>query len=433
MDPLPLALDLLVAALVGMAVGVEREWSGHTEGPDGRFAGVRTFAFLGALGGFAGWLLRDGHAAAGAVLIGAGVLFPIVAYAAALRRPGTTADGTTEVVALLVVALGVAAGLGHRAAASAAGVLAVLLLAEKSAVQRTLQRVAAPELRAALQFAVLALVILPVLPNRAVGPVAGFNPRELWIVVLLFSGLNFAGYVARRAVGETRGLGITGMLGGVISSTAVTLTFSRRSRDEPAPDAALGEALAMGVVGACTVLLPRLLVVTALLNPALARALLPLLLPPLAVGVALLALAQWRDHRVRTTAAASAPAPGRRNALEQNPLALASALQMTVAFQLVLFAIGWVETHVGARGVLASATVLGLTDMDALTLSMARYGTGAQLPVAAFAIGVGVLTNTGLKLALAAAVGRGAFRPRAVAGLALLGAASAVALWVGRP
>jgi uncharacterized membrane protein (DUF4010 family) len=433
MDPLPLALDLLVAALVGMAVGVEREWSGHTEGPDGRFAGVRTFAFLGALGGFAGWLLRDGHAAAGAVLIGAGVLFPIVAYASALRRPGTTADGTTEVVALLVVALGVAAGLGHRAAASAAGVLAVLLLAEKSAVQRTLQRVAAPELRAALQFAVLALVILPVLPNRAVGPVAGFNPRELWIVVLLFSGLNFAGYVARRAVGETRGLGITGMLGGVISSTAVTLTFSRRSRDEPAPDAALGEALAMGVVGACTVLLPRLLVVTALLNPAVARALLPLLLPPLAVGVALLALAQWRDHRVRTTAAASAPAPGRRNALEQNPLALASALQMTVAFQLVLFAIGWVESHVGARGVLASATVLGLTDMDALTLSMARYGTGAQVSVAAFAIGVGVLTNTGLKLALAAAVGRGAYRPRAVAGLALLGAASAVALWVGRP
>jgi uncharacterized membrane protein (DUF4010 family) len=233
-------------------------------------------------------------------------------------------------------------------------------------------------------------------------------------------------------VGETRGLGITGMLGGVISSTAVTLTFSRRSRDEPAPDAALGEALAMGVVGACTVLLPRLLVVTALLNPALARALLPLLLPPLAVGVALLALAQWRDHRVRTAAAAPAP-PGRRSALEQNPLALASALQMTVAFQLVLFAIGWVETHVGARGVLASATVLGLTDMDALTLSMARYGTGAQLPVAAFAIGVGVLTNTGLKLALAAAVGRGAFRPRAVAGLALLGAASAIALWVGRP
>jgi uncharacterized membrane protein (DUF4010 family) len=432
MAPLPLALDLLVAALVGMAVGVEREWSGHTEGPDGRFAGVRTFAFLGALGGFAGWLLRDGHAAAGAVLIGAGVLFPIVAYASALRRPGTTADGTTEVVALLVVALGVAAGLGHRAAASAAGVLAVLLLAEKSAVQRTLQRVAAPELRAALQFAVLALVILPVLPNRAVGPVAGFNPRELWIVVLLFSGLNFAGYVARRAVGETRGLGITGMLGGVISSTAVTLTFSRRSRDEPASDAALGEALASGVVGACTMLLPRLLVVTSLLNPAVARALLPLLLPPLAVGVALLALAQWRDHRVRTAAVAPTPAE-RRSALEQNPLALASALQMTVAFQVVLFAIDWVETHVGTRGMVASATVLGLTDMDALTLSMARYGTGARVPVAAFAIGVGVLTNTGLKLALAATVGRGAYRPRAVAGLALLGAASAVALWVGRP
>jgi uncharacterized membrane protein (DUF4010 family) len=433
MDTLPpLALDLLVAALVGMAVGVEREWSGHTQGPDGRFAGVRTFTLLGALGGVAGWLLRDGHAAAAAVLLGAGVLFPIVAYAATLRRPDTTTDGTTEVVAMVVVALGVASGLGHRAAASAAGVLAVLLLAEKSAMQRALQRVAATELRAALQFAVLALVVLPVLPDRAVGPFAAFNPRALWIVVLLFSGLNFAGYLARRAVGETRGLGITGMLGGVISSTAVTLTFSRRSRDDPAHDRALAEALAVGVVGACTVLLPRLLVVTALLNPAVARALWPLLAPPLVAGVALVALAYWRDHQLRATAPAPA-AGGARGTLEQNPLALGSALQMAVAFQVVLFAIAWVQAHVGPTGVLASATLLGLTDMDALTLSMARYGRGPLVPVAALAIGVGVLTNTGLKLALALAVGRGVYRGRAAAGLAALGAAMGGALWMAWP
>jgi len=424
----PLALDLLVATLVGMAVGVEREWSGHTDGPDARFAGVRTFALLGALGGFAGWLLRDGQPLAGAVLVAAGVLFPMVAYAVTLRRPGTTADGTTEVVAMVVVALGVTAGLGHRAAASAAGVLAVLLLAEKSAMQAALQRVAAAELRAALQFGVLALVILPVLPDRPLGPFAAFNPRELWIVVLLFSGLNFAGYLARRAVGETRGLGITGMLGGVISSTAVTLTFSRRSRDDVTRDRALGEALAVGVVGACTVLLPRLLVVTALLNPAVARALLPLLAPPLATGAALVALAYWRDHQLRATGT-PAPVPGARGTLEHNPLALGSALQMAVAFQLVLFAIAWVQANVGTTGVLASATLLGLTDMDALTLSMTRYGTGAQVPVAALAIGVGVLANTGLKLALTLAVGRGPFRVRAAAGLAGLAVASGAALW----
>ncbi|MBU6367784.1 MAG: DUF4010 domain-containing protein [Gemmatimonadetes bacterium] len=420
----PLALDLLVATLVGMAVGVEREWSGHTTGPDARFAGVRTFALLGALGGFAGWLLRDGQPVAGAVLVAAGVLFPMVAYAVTLRRPDTTTDGTTEVVAMVVVALGVTAGLGHRAAASAAGVLAVLLLAEKSAMQAALQRVAATELRAALQFGVLALVILPVLPDRSFGPFGAFNPRELWVVVLLFSGLNFAGYLARRAVGETRGLGITGMLGGVVSSTAVTLTFSRRSRDDPA----LGEALAVGVLGACTVLIPRLLVVTSLLNAPVARALLPVLAPPLLAGVALVAVAYWRDHQVRATEA-PASAVAARGALEHNPLALGSALQMAVAFQLVLFAIAWVQAHVGATGVLASATLLGLTDMDALTLSMTRYGVGAQVPVAALAIGVGVLTNTGLKLALAATVGRGRYRLQAVGGLAVLGLATGAALW----
>ena len=93
---LPLALDLLVSALVGLAVGVEREWSGHTTGPDGRFAGIRTFTLLGVIGGFGGWFFRDGQPVLAAVIVGAGVLFPISAYAATLRRPGTTTDGTTD-------------------------------------------------------------------------------------------------------------------------------------------------------------------------------------------------------------------------------------------------------------------------------------------------------------------------------------------------
>ncbi len=427
---LPLALDLLVSALVGLAVGVEREWSGHTTGPDGRFAGIRTFTLLGVIGGFGGWFFRDGQPALGAVIIGGGVLFPISAYAATLRRPGTTTDGTTEVAAILVVAMGAASALGHRTLASAAAVLCVLLLAEKSTFQNVLQKVAAHELRAALQFAVLALVILPLLPSGAYGPFGAFQPRQLWTVVLLFSGLNFAGYIARRVIGETRGLGVTGLLGGLVSSTAVSLTFSRRSRTDPE----LAVPLALGVVAACTVLVPRLLVISSMLRPAVAAAAVPVLVLPFLVGVSLIVFVMWQARETRVaSASALAPAPHAPNS-GQNPLALASSLQMAVAFQLVLFAIAWVQQAVGTTGVLLSATLLGLTDVDALTVSMTRYGADpANVRVAAAAIGIGVLSNTLLKLALVVTIGAPRFRARAATGLLALAAAAGGGIWIGWP
>ncbi len=437
---LPLALDLLVSALVGLAVGVEREWSGHTTGPDGRFAGIRTFTLLGVIGGFGGWFFRDGQPVLAAVIVGAGVLFPISAYTATLRRPGTTTDGTTEVAAILVVAMAAAAALGHRTLASAAAVVCVLLLAEKSTFQNVLQKMAVHELRAALQFAVLALVILPLLPAGAYGPFGAFQPRQLWIVVLLFSGLNFAGYIARRVIGETRGLGVTGLLGGVVSSTAVSLTFSRRSRTEPA----LAIPLALGVVAACTVLVPRLLVISSMLRPAVAAAAVPVLLLPFLVGVSLIAAVMWKERETRvpespdtpggTMGATAAPRAPHASAYEQNPLALASSLQMAAAFQVVLFAIAWVQQAVGTTGVLLSATLLGLTDVDALTVSMTRYGADpANVRVAAAAIGIGVLSNTMLKLTLVLTMGGPHFRARAATGLLALAAASSVGIWIGWP
>ncbi len=425
-----LAFDLLVAALVGLAVGLEREWSGHATGPDSRFAGLRTFALLGAIGGFGGWFVRLGQPAVAACLIGGAILFVVVAYAATMTRPGTTADGTTEIAAILVVAIGVSSGAGHRALAAAVGSLAVVLLAEKSSMQRWLQRIDAAELRATLQFAVLALVVLPILPAGAYGPFGAFQPRQLWSVVLLFSALNFAGYIARKLVGETRGLGITGLLGGVVSSTAVAFTFSRRSKQEPA----LALPLAFGVSAACTVLLPRVIIMATALQPGLFYELLFLLAPAFVAGVAMLALALWREHETRPLESTSAPsdeatlAPPDR--AMQNPLALATSIKMAVAFQVVLFVIAWVHATVGNSGVLASAALLGLTDMDALTLSMSRLaGDATQIHVAALAITIGVIANSFLKLLFVLVLGGARFRPRAAAALLLLATVAGLALW----
>ncbi len=424
-----LATNLAVAALAGLAVGVEREWSGHTRGPDARFAGVRTFAMLGGLGGVVGHLLVLGYIAVATSLLAGAAALIVAAYVIAVRRPDATPDGTTEAAALVVLAIGVLAGLAELAIASAITALTLFALSEKSRVQRWLARVNEAEMRGALQFAVLALVVLPLLPGGSYGPYGAVRPRELWIVVLLFSGLNFLGYVARRAVGSERGYGVTGLLGGLVSSTAVTLHFSRQSRVETAYAGALG----LGVVAACTVLVPRVVIVSSLLDRAVGGAVIPFLIAPFLVGAGVVALVLWRARRrgpddPRETGEHPLPEPTKL----KNPLGLWRSMQMAAAFQAVLLLLAWMQDAVGSPGVLATAFVLGLTDVDALTLSMSRLGADpSRRELAATAIAVGVLANTLLKLTLTLALGSPAFRRRASVGLALLALASGLGLGLG--
>ena len=416
---LELASNLVIAGLCGLAVGIEREWSGHASGPAARFAGVRTFLLLGFLGGAAGWFYTDGAITLATVVVGGACALTVAAYVMAARRGGDAVEGTTEAAALAVVVLGLAAGMGHPRLAAATASVLVLALAEKSAIQGLIQRIGQKEMEAALRFAVLALVILPLLPQGPYGPLGGVSPRSLWAVVLLFSGLNFLGYLARRAVGEARGYGLTGLLGGLISSTAVTFTFSRQSRHEPT----LGRSLALGVVGACTVMLPRVTLITGLLNPRVARELLPFVLPPLVAGAGMVLFL------VRTTPTES---EAHHDTSLQSPLQLGAAIRMTIAFQAVLMALNFVQQTWGNTGVLTAATFLGLSDLDALTLSMTRLGQGAGLELlAAQAIAVGILSNTLLKLTLTLTMGSGPFRRTAALGLLALGVASGLGLWLG--
>lgn len=406
---------LAVAALSGLAVGLEREWSGHATGPAARFAGLRTFFLLGLLGGIAGLLLRQGLIGPAAAILAGGAGLAVAAYVVAARRPGADPDGTTEAAALVVLALGTLAGLGYLAIVSGATAVVVLALGEKTRLHGMVKRIGQVELRAALQFAVLALVILPLLPEGPYGPLGGIRPRELWIVVLLFSGLSFSGYLAQRVAGPRLGYPIAGLLGGLVSSTAVTLHFARQSRSEPAA----GVPLALGVIGACTVLLPRVGIVAGILNPAVAAALLPLLALPAAAGVAMVA-----GSLIQGGPAAAAEPPTR------SPLRLGPAVRMALLFQVVLMAMVFVRSRFGSPGVIASAALLGLTDVDALVLSMTAMGTAsATTQLAAQAITVGIVSNTLLKLGIALGVGAGGFRWRAAAGLVVLALSTGAGLW----
>jgi uncharacterized membrane protein (DUF4010 family) len=403
--------NIAIAVLGGLAVGIERQWSGKADGPAARFAGLRTFTMLGLVAGLSGWLWTAGLTGPAIVLLaGLGALV-VVAYLAASRAD---VDGTTEVSAFVVLAAGVLAGSGNPRIASGIIAITLLLLVEKKQLHALVKRMDAVEVRAGVRFAIMAAVILPLLPEGPFGPLGGIRPRALWGLVLFFSGLSFLGFVARRLAGPGRGYAVAGTIAGLVSSTSVTLTYSRLSAKHPP----LGRALAAGVLGANAMLFPRVLVATLVLEPRLAAALWPALVAPAIAAGALM----WTGLR---SGAASAPDPQ----ISRNPLQIGAALQMAALFQIVLFGVAWAAGAFGEQGLLGSAAVLGLTDADALTVSMARATTTgiAAADAAATAVTLGVLVNTLVKLVLAVTLGRGPFRPWAGTGLGLM----AIALGAG--
>lgn len=407
---------LTVAILGGLAVGIERQWSGKSAGPSARFAGLRTFTLLGLTAGLGGWLWTAGLEGPSTILLAGLSAMVVVAYLAASRRD---VDGTTEVAAFVVMASGVLAGAGHTRVAAGIIAITVLLLFEKRQLHGLVSRLDRVELQAGARFAVMAAVILPILPSTEFGPLGGIHLQLLWALVLFFSGLSFVGYMAARIVGPSKGYAISGTLGGLLSSTSTTLTFARLSREEPGA----GRALAAGTLGANVMLFPRVLVASALLAPALTRALWPAFVLPALIGTGLV----WSGLRDEGT-----PEPIGR---EKNPLQFWAAMQMAVVFQLVLFGVAAADRYFGEAGLYGSATLLGLVDMDALTISMANLTADgdAAARAAALAVTIGVLSNTVVKLGIVLVVGRGRFRSLASAGLLLIGLALAAAVsWVAR-
>jgi uncharacterized membrane protein (DUF4010 family) len=406
-----IAVHIAIAAVGGAAIGLERQWSGHATGPRARFGGIRTFTLLGALAGIAGVCWAMQAPVVGAVLAAGAVTLVAGAYWKLGRHD---IEATTEAAALVVIAAGVLAGAGKTVLSSGIIALTALLLVEKSRLHSAISHLDQTEIRAAAQFLVMAVVILPLLPEGPFGPLGGIRPRQLWILVLFFSGLSFAGFIARRIVGEKRGYALAGLLGGLISSTSVAFTFSRASRDNPKAT----RSLAFGILAACGVMYLRILFATGVLNLDLMTSLLPYLGPPLLVTavVTLFGLRKGGGD-------GDIPEP-------KNPLQLKHALQMALIFQVVLFAVHAVRQIWGGAGLMVTGAILGLTDMDALTISMARSAEDPpMLLVASQAIAVGVLSNTLFKMAIALILGRGAVRTLAPLGLLLAAAASAAMLF----
>jgi len=423
MDPAaPPDLNLLfqqlgIALGLGLLVGLQRERVAS------RLAGFRTFPLVTVLGTLSahlardlgGWVVAAGFLGVAALVVSANFLLSHVEA----PDPGQT----TEVALLLMYAVGAYLAVGSAGVAVAVGGGTAVLLQLKEQMHGFAGRMGERDFRAIIQFVLISLVILPVLPNRPYGPYQVLNPREIWWMVVLIVGISLGGYVAYKLAGRSTGTALAGLLGGLVSSTATTVSFARRSHDERTGGASLTGTAATVILLASAVVFLRVLVEIAVV----ARGAFAVMAPPLATlfGVALaVAVVLWLGVRKR---------PAREIPEPENPTELRSALVFGVLYAVVLFAVAAAKEHWRGGGLWVVSVLSGLTDMDAITLSTSRLVQGGRLEadLGWRLILVASLSNLVFKGAMVAVLGsrRLALRVAALFGVLLGAGGLLLALW----
>jgi uncharacterized membrane protein (DUF4010 family) len=377
----------LTALGIGLLMGLERERA-HTGGP-----GLRSFALVALAGATAALLARAGDTA---WLIGAAMLaVTAVAVANLLRAPQSeTAPGmTTNAALVLCFLLGALATYGHGELAAGLGVAATALMYFRPELHGFSQKLSAVEMRAILQFAAVAFLLLPLLPDATWDPWEVLNPFRIGLLVVLISGLSLAGYAALKLFDHRQAVLAMGLLGGAVSSTATTLAFARHARDEAVP----GAAAALIVSLANLTVLVRIGVIAIAAAPALLPQLAPVLATALLVGL-LLPLRAWL--RLRSM-------PTRPDLEVKNPADLYSALGFALLFAIVLVITAVANDALGATGLYVVAAVSGLTDVDAISLSAMQMNAQGRIEagIAVIAIGIAYAANLMFKLGVVGVIG----------------------------
>ncbi|MCB2049831.1 MAG: DUF4010 domain-containing protein [Novosphingobium sp.] len=393
------SIRLASALLVGALVGIERGWSLRDQKAGTRVAGVRTFSLLGLLGGLAGLLATTGQKFVGGTIIAATVAILVVAYARQLRAKR---DATTAVTSILIVAVGFIAGSGTVGIALALAAAIVLILALRIRAHRFVERLSEADVTAFARFAVIALGVFPFLPDRAIGPYDAWNPTRLWWVVVIVTGLSFAGYIANRAFGVRYGTVATAVIGGAYSSTAVTQSLAQRIAANAGDCAA-----AAGIALASAVMYLRVIVLVAIIANRLFVPFVTLILPALAVQ-ALGGLWLYRKAEVEDRAVPS-----------RNPIALLPALGFVAFIALAAVAAQWTQIRYGGEGVVVLLFVMGIMDVDASIVTAGGLSASViSAELAALAIGGTVVANMALKIGVTLVYARSGGRAAAVTLLA---------------
>jgi uncharacterized membrane protein (DUF4010 family) len=382
------------ALLIGALIGLEREFVQQRSGEQ-EFGGIRTFALMALLGAVTAYFsTRFGILLFLGAYLGLILLLWASNLGPALR--GEHEGITTEIAALLTPLLGAMVIWDAPELAAALGVVTALVLALKPGLHNLARRMSPADLRATLEFAIITAVILPLLPNQGYGPFNLLNPFQIWLLVVFISGIGFIGYILIKLLGAEEGIGLTGLLGGLVSSTATTLSFAGRSKK----NRSLSQILALGILLASCVMFPRVLLEVAVINPGMV----PLVMTPL---IAMLltgsALVIWTWFRHRNEGDESQPS---RVELT-NPLRLQTAITFGLIFALVLLAVRAANEYLGSAGVYVASLLTGIADVDSITLTVSELAQIGSLEtrVAALSVVLATLVNTFVKGILAGGLG----------------------------
>jgi len=396
MEPLPtdgLVARLGLALAIGLLVGLERGWRERAEPAGSRTAGIRTFGTIGLLGGACAALtMAFGTSAVfGAAFLGFALVFGWFKFHEGRHDDDFSVTGV--VAALLVFALGGLAVAGDYRAAAAAGATLAGLLASRDVLHAALRQISWVELRSAMVLAAMTAVVLPLLPDRAIDPWGGLNPRQIWLFTVLIAAISFLGYIAVRVLGPARGLLVSGLAGALVSSTAVTIAFAR-SASEGAGARPLAGAAAL----AAMVSILRVCVVTLLVEPAV----LPVVGPPALAAAAVFAAAGLLlAFRGESEGGGAAP---------RNPFSLGALLLFALLFAVVATASAAIVDLFGSGSLLLTSALSGSFDVDVASLSALRlFDRGVPVSTVGHAVLAALGANALGKVALAMSAGPAAF------------------------
>lgn len=379
-------IRLLISIGIGFLIGLEREHAAIS-GNKISFAGIRTIIFVSILGFMASVL-----AFLFSYYIYLGVFLSVVTFVAiAYWQTASKGDlgATTEFSVLITFILGGLSFLGMLEVSIMITVIVVVLLSSKLRLQHLIGNISSEELVDFIRFVVVALLIFPFLPDENMGPFNVINPQEVGWVVILTSGLGFIGYVLRRILGAGRGILLTGIVGGLVSSTAVTWIFAKKSKSNPS----LSGHCAIAILSASTVMIIRVFVWTYIFNrPLFASLLMPISLIFIVAGT--VTLIYYYQNRKKEIIDAEIR--------QDKPLDLQGALFFGFIYVAVLLVVSYANAYLDEKGILISSTVAGLSDINAITISMSKLGGGSiALGIATLAVLLATLSNTVAKMIIA--------------------------------
>lgn len=413
MNPADLAAfqQLSVSLGLGLLMGLEREKS------ESSIAGIRTFPFISLFGTVcaqvavvtSAWVLAAGLLAVAAIVI--------FANYTKLRNGDTDAGTTTEFAALLLYAVGALIVVGSMEASLVVGGIMVILLHLKGPMHRMVTAMGQHDMRAIMQFVLITMIILPVLPNEKYGPYEVWNPFKIWLLVVLIVGISLTGYVIYKVLGMRAGALLGGIIGGLVSSTATTVSFARRC----AADASLAPLGALVIMMASCISLVRVMVEIAVVAPGILGA----VWMPLGLMLLWCLLITGGLHLLsRKTKAEMSE--------QKNPAEFKSALFFSLLYALVLLAVAEAKNRFGEAGLYAISMISGLTDMDAITLSTAQMAGRGEIAtrLAWHSILLAAMANFAFKLGTVAVLGSAALLGRTAAAFVLALAGGGLLLWL---